>query len=40
MKRILFSEKIKTAPWLLTIDPYLRKQDHPIISHPQAREQG
>lgn len=38
MKRILLSEKIKTAPCLLTIDPYLRKQDHPVTSHPQARE--
>jgi ferredoxin len=38
MKRFLFSEKIKTAPWLLTIEPYLRKQDQPIPSDPQARE--
>ena len=38
MKRILLSEKIKKAPRLLTIDPYLRKQDHPVRSHPQARE--
>ena len=38
MKRFLLSEKIKTAPWLLTIDPYLRQKDQPIKSHPQARE--
>jgi ferredoxin len=38
MKRILLSEKIKKAPRFLTIEPYLRKQDHPITSHPVARE--
>jgi Pyruvate/2-oxoacid:ferredoxin oxidoreductase delta subunit len=38
MNRILLSEKFKTAPWLLTIEPYLRKQDQPIKSDPQARE--
>jgi len=38
MKRFLLSEKIKKAPWFLTIEPYLRKQDHPISSHPEARE--
>lgn len=38
MKRILLSEKIKKAPWFLTIEPYLRKQDHPIPSHPEARQ--
>ncbi len=38
MKRFLLSEKIKTAPWLLTINPYLRQKDQPIKSHPQARE--
>ncbi|PKO00885.1 MAG: [Fe-S]-binding protein [Chloroflexi bacterium HGW-Chloroflexi-4] len=37
MKRILLSEKIKKAPWFLTIEPYLRKQDHPIASHSEAR---
>ena len=38
MKRILLSEKIKKAPRFLTIEPYLRQQDHPIASHPEARE--
>lgn len=38
MKRILLSEKIKKAPRFLTIEPYLRKQDHPIASHPEARQ--
>jgi Pyruvate/2-oxoacid:ferredoxin oxidoreductase delta subunit len=38
MKRILFSEKIRKAPWFLTIEPYLRKQDHPVASHPEARQ--
>jgi len=38
MKRILLSERIKKAPWFLTIEPYLRKQDHPVSSHPDARE--
>jgi epoxyqueuosine reductase len=38
MKRILLSEKIKKAPWFLTIEPYLRKLDHPIPSHPEARQ--
>ena len=38
MKRILLSEKIKKAPPFLTIEPYLRSQDKPIASHPEARE--
>lgn len=38
MKRILLSERIKKAPWFLTIEPYLREQDSPISSHPDARE--
>jgi epoxyqueuosine reductase len=38
MKRFLLSEKIRKAPWFLTIEPYLRKQDHPISSHPEARQ--
>jgi Pyruvate/2-oxoacid:ferredoxin oxidoreductase delta subunit len=38
MKRILLSEKIRKAPRFLTIEPYLRKQDHPIPSHPEARQ--
>jgi epoxyqueuosine reductase len=38
MKKNPFSEKIKKAPRFLTIEPYLRKQDHPIASHPEARE--
>lgn len=38
MKRILLSEKIKKAPPFLTIEPYLRPQDKPVASHPEARE--
>lgn len=38
MKRILLSEKIKKAPSFLTIEPYLRPQDKPVASHPEARE--
>jgi epoxyqueuosine reductase len=36
MKKIIW--RIKAAPWFLTIEPYLRKQDHPVASHPEARE--
>jgi len=38
MRRILLSEKIKKAPPFLTIEPYLRPQDKPVASHPEARE--
>lgn len=38
MKRILLSERIKKAPPPLTIEPYLRPQDRPVASHPEARE--
>lgn len=38
MKRILLSEKIKKAPSFLTIEPYLRPQDKPVASHPEARQ--
>jgi epoxyqueuosine reductase len=38
MKRIRLSEKIKKAPWFFTIEPYLRQQDKPVSSHPEARE--
>ena len=38
MPAIRFSEKIKRAPWFFTIEPYLRQQDKPISSHPEARE--
>ena len=37
MAKILLSEKIKRAPWFFTIEPYLRPQDNPIASHPDAR---
>ena len=37
MKRIILSERITKAPWFLTIEPYLRQQDRPIASHPEAR---
>ena len=38
MKKILWSERIKKAPWFFTIEPYLRPQDKPVSSHPEARE--
>jgi len=38
MPKIKFSEKIKKAPWFFTIEPYLRQQDQPVASHPEARE--
>ena len=38
MPEIRFSEKIKKAPWFFTIEPYLRQQDKPVSSHPEARE--
>ena len=38
MKKILWSEKIKKPPRFLTIEPFLRKQDRPIKSHPEARQ--
>jgi hypothetical protein len=38
VKRILLSEKIKKAPSFLTIEPYLRPQDKPVASHPEARQ--
>jgi len=38
MGRIKLSDKIKKAPGFLTIEPYLREQDQPIPSHPEARE--
>ena len=38
MKRLLLSDKIKKAPWFLTIEPYLRKQDHPVASLSDARQ--
>lgn len=37
MRHILLSEKIKKAPRFLTIEPYLRQQDRPTASHPEAR---
>jgi hypothetical protein len=38
MKKILLSERIKKAPWFFTIEPYLRQQDKPVSSRPEARE--
>ncbi|MEM8651453.1 MAG: 4Fe-4S dicluster domain-containing protein [Pseudomonadota bacterium] len=38
MKKIIWSERIKRPPWMLTFESYLRKQDHPIASHPEARD--
>jgi hypothetical protein len=38
MPKIFLSERIKKAPRFFTIEPYLREQDEPIASHPEARE--
>ena len=38
MKKILWSERIKKAPRFFTIEPYMRTQDKPVASHPEARE--
>jgi len=38
MAKVKLSERIKKAPWFFTIEPYLREQDNPVSSHPEARE--
>ena len=38
MKKILWSDRIKRPPKPLTFETYLRELDHPIPSHPEARE--
>jgi len=38
MKKILLSEHIKRPPKWLTFETYLREQDRPISSHPEARD--
>lgn len=38
MKNSRLSERYKKPPRFLTIDKYLRKEDHPIPSHPEARD--
>lgn len=38
MARIKLSERFRRPPRFLTIEPYLREQDKPIPSHPQARQ--
>jgi hypothetical protein len=38
MPKILLSERIKRPPKALTFETYLREQDNPIPSHPEARE--
>ena len=38
MPKIFLSERIKKAPRFFTIEPYLREQDEPIASHPEARD--
>ena len=35
--RVKLSEKYRKAPRFLTIEKYLREQDQPIASHPEAR---
>ncbi len=37
MKKFLLSEKFTKAPKILSMENYLRYQDHPIPSHPDAR---
>lgn len=38
MAKIKLSGRIKKAPSFFTIEPYLREQDNPVSSHPEARE--
>ena len=38
MRKMLLSERIKRPPKALTFETYLREQDDPIPSHPEARE--
>jgi len=38
MKKTLWSERIKRPPKPLTFESYLREQDNPIPSHPEARD--
>ncbi len=38
MPKIFLSERIKKPPRFFTIEPYLREQDEPIASHPDARD--
>lgn len=38
MPKILLSERIKRPPKALTFETYLREEDNPIPSHPEARE--
>ncbi len=38
MKRMLLSERFKRPPWFLSYESYLRAEDKPIPSHPEARD--
>ncbi len=38
MAKIRLSERIKRPPKPLTFETYLRERDHPIPSHPEARD--
>jgi len=38
MPKMFLSERIKKAPRFFTIEPYLREQDEPVASHPDARD--
>lgn len=38
MSKVRLSEKYKRPPKFLTIEPYLREQDRPLASHPEARD--
>ena len=37
MPRVKLSEQFRRPPAFMTIEPYLREQDAPIASHPEAR---
>ena len=38
MKKMLLSERFKKPPWFLSYESYLRAEDKPIPSHPEARD--
>lgn len=38
MKKLLLSERFRRPPKPLTFETYLREQDNPISSHPEARD--
>ncbi|MCO5192550.1 MAG: 4Fe-4S binding protein [Anaerolineae bacterium] len=38
MPKIVLSERFKRPPWFLSYESYLRPEDNPISSHPEARD--